>query len=153
MRIAALSARIATPNPDGAQGGSFGLFLPAVPPQALATGSATVMGLHQDSSARSNLAVVNAAAFALARARMWRWLAIVAVVFGLLWTLPGLEDSQVDGLGAHVFHVLIGFVLAAALMVAGAAWRVMREERRLQRRRRVADSNSIDAGDEGVTQD
>ena len=36
------------------------------------------------------LAVVTAAAFALARFRMWRWLAITAVVFSTLWTLPGI---------------------------------------------------------------
>ena len=36
------------------------------------------------------LAVVTAAAFMLARARMWRWLAITAIAFGLFWTLPGL---------------------------------------------------------------
>ena len=38
------------------------------------------------------LAVVTAAAFALARARLWRWLAISAVVASVLWTLPGLGD-------------------------------------------------------------
>ena len=42
------------------------------------------------------LAVVTAAAFALARMRLWRWLAITAVVFGLLWTLPGIGDVRVD---------------------------------------------------------
>jgi surfeit locus 1 family protein len=51
----------------------------------------------------------------------------------------------------HLVYAITWYMLA--LMVAGAAWRVMREERRLQRHRRVADSNSIDAGDEGVTQD
>ena len=35
------------------------------------------------------LAVVTAAAFALARFRMWRWLAITAVGVSALWTLPG----------------------------------------------------------------
>jgi uncharacterized membrane protein len=34
------------------------------------------------------IAVVNAAAFALARFRMWPWLAIAAVALGALWTLP-----------------------------------------------------------------
>jgi len=65
------------------------------------------------------LAVVTAAAFALARVRLWRWLAITAVLFGLLWTLPGLGEAQVDALTPHVFHVLAGFVLAAALIVSG----------------------------------
>ena len=36
------------------------------------------------------LAVVTAAAFALARMRLWRWLAITAVAFGLFWMLPGI---------------------------------------------------------------
>src|SRR4051812_7686120 len=61
------------------------------------------------------LAVVTAAAFALARFRMWRWLAITAIVFSTLWTLPGIG---VDALGAHAFHVIVGFALAASLIVA-----------------------------------
>jgi uncharacterized membrane protein len=61
------------------------------------------------------LAVVTAAAFALARFRMWRWLALTAVAAGALWTLPGLNTA----LGAHAFHVVVGFALAAALIVAG----------------------------------
>jgi uncharacterized membrane protein len=65
------------------------------------------------------LAVVTAAAFALARARLWRWLALTAIVFAFLWTLPGIEDIRVDWLTPHAFHVLIGFVLAATLIVSG----------------------------------
>jgi uncharacterized membrane protein len=65
------------------------------------------------------LAVVTAAAFALARARLWRWLAITAVIFGLVWTLPGIADTSADALTPHVFHVVIGFLLAAALIVSG----------------------------------
>jgi uncharacterized membrane protein len=65
------------------------------------------------------LAVVTAASFALARLRMWRWLAITAVVFGLLWTLPGLEGTRVVALAPHAFHVTVGFALAAALIVSG----------------------------------
>ena len=65
------------------------------------------------------LAVVTAAAFALARVRMWRWLAIAAVVFSAGWTLPGVGIVSVDALGAHLFHVVTGFALAAALIVAG----------------------------------
>ena len=60
--------------------------------------------------------MVTAAAFALARFRMWRWLAITAIVFSTLWTLPGIG---VDALGAHAFHVIVGFALAASLIVAG----------------------------------
>jgi len=65
------------------------------------------------------LAIVTAAAFALARVRMWRWLAITAVVFSALWTLPGVGVVTVDALGAHAFHLIAGFVLAALLIVAG----------------------------------
>jgi uncharacterized membrane protein len=65
------------------------------------------------------LAVVTAAAFALARVRMWRWLAIAVVVFSAAWTLPGVGIVSVDALGAHLFHVVTGFALAAALIVAG----------------------------------
>src|SRR5262252_947675 len=65
------------------------------------------------------LAVVTAAAFALARVRMWRWLAITAVVFSAAWTLPGVGIVSVDALGPHLFHVVTGFALAAALIVAG----------------------------------
>lgn len=65
------------------------------------------------------LFVVNAAAFALARLRLWRWLAITAVILGALWTLPGITNAGVDALGAHLFHVAAGFALAAALIVSG----------------------------------
>jgi uncharacterized membrane protein len=65
------------------------------------------------------LAVVTAATFALARVRMWRWLTITAVAFSAAWTLPGLGIVSVDALGAHAFHVIVGFALAALLMVAG----------------------------------
>ncbi len=65
------------------------------------------------------LFVVTGAAFALARMRLWRWLAITAVVLGTLWTLPGIAYSHVDALGAHLFHVTAGFTLAAALIVSG----------------------------------
>jgi uncharacterized membrane protein len=65
------------------------------------------------------LVVVTAAAFALARVRMWRRLAIAAVVFSAAWTLPGVGIVSVDALGAHLFHVVTGFALAAALIVAG----------------------------------
>jgi len=65
------------------------------------------------------LAVVTAAAFALARARLWRWLAITAVVFGALWTLPPGAAYGIDILAPHIFHVVVGFVLVAALIVSG----------------------------------
>jgi uncharacterized membrane protein len=65
------------------------------------------------------LAVVTAAAFALARMRLWRWLAITAVVLGTLWTFPGIAYPHVDALAAHLFHVIAGFALTAALIVSG----------------------------------
>src|SRR5262249_1918907 len=65
------------------------------------------------------LAAVTAAAFMLARARMWRWLAITAIAFGFLWTLPGLGLLPVIGVAAHSFHVTIGFALVAVFIVCG----------------------------------
>jgi uncharacterized membrane protein len=63
------------------------------------------------------LAVVTAAAFGLARARLWRWLAIAAVAASVLWTLPGIGDLQ--ALAPHAFHVAAGVVLAVLLIVSG----------------------------------
>jgi uncharacterized membrane protein len=64
------------------------------------------------------LAVVTAAAFVLARFRMWRWLAITAVAFAFLWTLPGIADSR-DALPPHAFHVVVSFALVTLLIVSG----------------------------------
>jgi uncharacterized membrane protein len=67
------------------------------------------------------IAVVNAAAFALARYRLWRWLALTALVLGALWTLPGnnTEFDAITALGAHVFHAVTGFALVATFLVCG----------------------------------
>src|SRR5215212_2312347 len=65
------------------------------------------------------LAVVTGAAFALARMRMWLWLAITAVAFGFFWTLPGIHTTTVDALAPHLFHVMAGFALVAAVVVSG----------------------------------
>jgi uncharacterized membrane protein len=65
------------------------------------------------------LGIVTAAAFVLARVRLWRWLAITAIVFGVLWTFPGIADYRVDWLTPHNFHVVAGFVLVALLIVSG----------------------------------
>ena len=62
------------------------------------------------------LAIVTAAAFGLARVRLWRWLAVTTIAFALLWTFPGLGPSLI---GPHVFHVMAGFILAALLVVCG----------------------------------
>src|SRR5215468_9152193 len=42
------------------------------------------------------LAVVTAAAFALARVRLWRWLAMTAIGFSFFWVLPGIEPIGVQ---------------------------------------------------------
>ena len=64
------------------------------------------------------LAIVTAAAFALARMRMWRWLVLTTIAFTTFWTLPGL-DSGPAMVAPHVFHVIACFVLAALLVVCG----------------------------------
>jgi len=66
------------------------------------------------------IAVVTAAAFALARARLWRWLAITAVAFGIFWMMPGASLGET--LIPHLFHGVVGYALAAALIVAGLAY-------------------------------
>lgn len=64
------------------------------------------------------LAVVTAAAFGLARIRLWRWLAITTIVLSLLWAFPCM-NCGVEALGPHAFHAITGFVLAALLVVCG----------------------------------
>jgi uncharacterized membrane protein len=64
------------------------------------------------------LAVVTAAAFALARIRLWRWLAVTTIVLATLWTLPCL-DCGPSMIGPHAFHVIAGFILAVMLVVCG----------------------------------
>jgi uncharacterized membrane protein len=68
------------------------------------------------------LAFVTAAAFALARARLWRWLAIAAITCGVLWTFPGVDRLTGDAVFPHAFHVVIGFALVAVFIVPGMAW-------------------------------
>jgi uncharacterized membrane protein len=64
------------------------------------------------------LAIVTAAAFALARFRLWRWLAITTIALALLWVFPCLQCGP-SMLAPHAFHVIAGFVLAALLVVCG----------------------------------
>ena len=64
------------------------------------------------------LAIVTAAAFGLARIRLWRWLAVTTIGFALLWTFPCLQCGP-SMVAPHAFHVLAGFVLAALLVVCG----------------------------------
>jgi len=64
------------------------------------------------------LAIVTAASFALARIRLWRWLAVTTIVFALLWTFPCLQCGP-EMVAPHAFHVIVGFVLATLLVVCG----------------------------------
>ncbi len=64
------------------------------------------------------LAIVTAAAFGLARIRLWRWLAVTTIAFALLWTFPCLECGP-SMVPPHAFHVMAGFILAALLVVCG----------------------------------
>ncbi len=64
------------------------------------------------------LAIVTAAAFALARARLWRWLVVTTIALAFLWTLPCL-DCGPSMVAPHAFHVITGFILASLLVVCG----------------------------------
>ncbi|MGM4930032.1 DUF2339 domain-containing protein [Tardiphaga sp. 1201_B9_N1_1] len=77
------------------------------------------------------LAIVMAAAFSLARIRLWRWLALTTIVFATLWTLPGL-DAGTPALAPHAFHVLAGFILASLLVVCGFLYGPPAEEGRIE---------------------
>ena len=77
------------------------------------------------------LAIVTAAAFALARIRLWRWLAVTTIVFALAWTFPCLECED-QMVGAHVFHIVSGFILAALLVVCGFMFGPPAEEGRVE---------------------
>src|SRR5262245_19796561 len=68
------------------------------------------------------LAVVTAAALALARFRMWRWLAITAIAFNIFWMFAGIHDPSAAAVSAHAFHVVVGFALSAVFIVAGLAY-------------------------------
>jgi uncharacterized membrane protein len=64
------------------------------------------------------LAVVTAASLALARIRLWRWLAVTTIAFALFWTLPCI-DCGPSMVAPHLFHLFAGFLLAVALVVCG----------------------------------
>jgi len=57
--LAWAGSRTSTPNPNPAVGGSFGLFLPALPASEAPGLEAVVVGLREDASSRSNLALVD----------------------------------------------------------------------------------------------
>ncbi len=67
------------------------------------------------------LAIVTAAAFGLARIRLWRWLAVATIAFALFWTQPCLQCGP-SMIAPHLFHVMAGFALAALLVVCGFAF-------------------------------
>ena len=77
------------------------------------------------------LAVVTAAALALARIRLWRWLAVTTIVFALLWTFPCLECGP-SMVAPHAFHVVAGFVLAALVVVCGFMFGPPMDEGRIE---------------------
>jgi uncharacterized membrane protein len=62
------------------------------------------------------LTVVTAAAFLLARVRLWRWLAITAAVFSLVWLVLPLGAG--GELYPQMVYLLAGFALALALIVS-----------------------------------
>jgi uncharacterized membrane protein len=68
------------------------------------------------------LTVVTAAAYALARHRTWRWLAITAAAFSIAWTFVGMTDLRPGSLHAHAFSALAGFALAAVFLVPGLVY-------------------------------
>ena len=63
------------------------------------------------------IAIVTAAAFGLARIRLWRWLALTTIAFGAAWML--LDIAKPETLAAHAFDIIVSFALAAVLVVAG----------------------------------
>jgi uncharacterized membrane protein len=77
------------------------------------------------------LAIATAAAFGLARIRLWRWLAITTIAFALLWTLPCLQCGP-SMVAPHAFHVIAGFILSALLVVCGFMFGPPADEGRIE---------------------
>jgi uncharacterized membrane protein len=77
------------------------------------------------------LAIVTAAAFGLARIRLWRWLAVTTIILALLWTFPCLQCGP-SMVSPHAFHVIAGFILAALLVVCGFMFGPPAEEGRIE---------------------
>ena len=76
------------------------------------------------------IAVVTAAAFGLARIRLWRWLALTTIGFGAVWML--FDIAVPNTLGAHAFDIVTSFALAAALVVTGFLFGPSAEPGRLE---------------------
>ena len=96
----------------GAALAGLGLVAAFTTPVLVSTGEPNYWALY------IYLAIVTAAAFALARVRLWRWLAMTTIGLSFLWTLPGL-DMGIETVAPHVFHVIAGFALAALIVVCG----------------------------------
>ena len=79
------------------------------------------------------LAVVTAAAFALARMRLWRWLADHRRRCSARSGPARHRRPHVEALGAHLFHVVAGFVLRPLLIVSGLLFGPDAERRRDRR--------------------
>ena len=77
------------------------------------------------------LAIITAACFALARIRLWRWLAVTTIALALLWTFPCLQCVP-PVLAPHLFHVIAGFAVAALLVVCGFLFGPDAEEGRIE---------------------
>jgi uncharacterized membrane protein len=92
---------------------ALGLIGAYVTPLLIATGQPNYWALY------IYLAVVTAAAFTLARVRLWQALALMAIFFSFAWLLPGMGVVRVEGLAAHLFHAVASYALAAAIIVAG----------------------------------
>ncbi len=78
------------------------------------------------------LTVVTAAAYALARFRLWRWLAITAAALSIAWMFVGIGDPGNGSLSAHAFYAAAGFGLAAVFIVAGLLYGPPAERGRIE---------------------
>jgi len=63
------------------------------------------------------IAIVTAAAFGLARMRLWRWLAVTTIALGGVWML--FEIARIEALAPHAFDIIVSYALAALLVVTG----------------------------------
>lgn len=76
------------------------------------------------------IAIVTAAAFGLARIRLWRWLAVTTITLGAIWML--FDIARADTLGPHAFDIIVSFALAALLVVAGFMFGPSAEQGRVE---------------------
>ncbi len=76
------------------------------------------------------IAIVTAAAFGLARIRLWRWLAVPTIVFGAFWLL--FDIFRPNTFGPQAFLIIASFALAALLVVAGFMFGPSAEQGRVE---------------------